>query len=128
MTNLSVLQTAMRAFGVIFCLVYPLFRIWPSGWQWSPSQGEYELMIVGVYAVLGVMLFLSASDPLKHSSLIWFTVWSSAVHGLIMLLQAFADASEQGHLLGDIPALFLVALVLGITLRKEEASANQPTA
>ena len=124
MTNRSVLQFALRAFGIVFCLVYPLFQIWPSGWQWTPSQGEYELMIVGVYAVLGVMLLLSASNPLKHSSLIWFTVWSSAVHGLIMLGQTFADSSERGHLLGDIPALFLVALILGITLRKEEASVS----
>jgi len=124
MTNLVVLQTSLWAVGVIFCLVHPLFRSWPSGWQWTPSQGEYELMIVGVYAVLGVMLFLSASNPLKHSSLIWFTVWSSAAHGAIMLYQTSLDTAEQGHLLGDIPALFLVALVLGITLRKEEAAAS----
>jgi len=77
MTNRSLLQLALRAFGIVFCLVYPLFQIWPSGWQWTPSQGEYELMIVGVYAVLGVMLLLSASNPLKHSSLMMTTNWHS---------------------------------------------------
>ena len=52
MTNLSFLELGLRLFGIVFCLVYPLFQIWPSGWQWTPSQGEYELMIVGVYVVL----------------------------------------------------------------------------
>jgi hypothetical protein len=35
------------------------------------------------------------------------------VHGVIMAWQAFSDAAERGHLLGDVPALFLVAIVLG---------------
>jgi hypothetical protein len=54
----------------------------------------------------------------------WFPVWSSVVPGLIILGQTFSDSSERGHLLDDISALFLVVLVLGITLQKEEASVN----
>jgi hypothetical protein len=30
-----------------------------------------------------------------------------------MAVQAFSEASERGHLVGDVPALFLIALVLG---------------
>ncbi len=69
-------------------------------------------MIMGVYATLGVFLILAAKNPLAHTSLIWFTIWSSIVHGGIMLVQAIADETERANLLGDIPALFLVALVL----------------
>ena len=29
-------------------------------------------------------------------------------------LQAVVDAAERGHLLGDVPALFIVAIVLAI--------------
>ena len=42
-----------------------------------------------------------------------FTVWSSMVHGLIMAGQAVIDPTECGHLLGDVPALILVAIVMG---------------
>jgi hypothetical protein len=39
-----------------------------------------------------------------------------------MLLQALADDTERANLLGDIPALFLVALVLWFLMpRKSQA-------
>jgi hypothetical protein len=34
------------------------------------------------------------------------------VHGGIMLVQAILDETERMNLLGDVPALFLVAIVL----------------
>jgi hypothetical protein len=70
-------------------------------------------MIVGVYVTLGVFVWLAARDPLRHLSLIWFTAWSSLVHGGIMAVQALVDPAEHGHLPGDVAALFLVAAVLG---------------
>ena len=38
------------------------------------------------------------------------------VHGAIMGVQAFSDASERGHLIADVPALFLVAIVLAVLM------------
>jgi hypothetical protein len=108
------LQLALIAFGVAFLVVYPLMQLWPSGWVWTPGQHEYEQMIVGIYATLGVFLIWASREPEAHLSLIWFTVWSSVVHGGIMAVQALVDASEHGHLVGDVPALFLVAAVLGL--------------
>ncbi len=32
MSRPKLLQIALVAFGVIFCLLYPLSIIWPSGW------------------------------------------------------------------------------------------------
>jgi len=40
-------------------------------------------------------------------SLIRFTVWSSVVHGAIMAVQAATDHGQMGHLMGEVPALFL---------------------
>ena len=108
------LRAALLAFGVAFLLVYPLMVVWPSGWAWQPSQHEYEQMIVGIYATLGVFLIRASREPEAHLSLIWFTVWSSVVHGGIMTVQAIVDPAEHGHLPGDVAALFLVAIVLGI--------------
>ena len=108
------LRIALLVFGIIFLLVYPLMLIWPSGWSWQPGQHEYEQMIVGVYATLGVFLIRASRNPSAHRSLIWFTVWSSVVHGLIMAGQAIVDPVERGHLVGDVPALLLVAIVLAL--------------
>jgi len=72
------------------------------------------MMIIGVYATLGVFLLFAARNPYAHKSLIWFTVWSSVVHAAIMGVQALTDPAERGHLLGDVPALILVAIVLAV--------------
>ena len=68
------LRAALVAFGIAFLLVYPLMVVWPSGWAWQPSQHEYEQMIVGIYATLGVFLLWASREPSAHLSLIWFTV------------------------------------------------------
>ena len=113
-TKEKYLQLALRAFGAVFLLVYPLGMVWPSGWVWHGGEGMYYLqMIAGVYAVLGIYLIIAAKDPKAHRSLISFTVWSSVVHAGIMAVQAFGDQNETGHLVGDVPALLLVAAVLG---------------
>jgi len=114
------LRIALIVVGLIFIVgVYPLMMaLWPSGWRWNPNQPEYEQMILGVYATLGVFLLLASRDPLQHLSLIRFTVWSSLVHAGIMAVQAIQTPGERGHLLGDVPALAVVALVLaGLTPR-----------
>ena len=119
--KLKYLTVALYAFGIIFIVGVPamMMWIWPSGWGWTPSQPEYEQMIMGVYATLGVFLILAAKNPLAHSSLIWFTVWSSIVHGGIMLVQAIVDETDRMNLLGDVPALFLVAIVLWYLMPKK---------
>lgn len=113
----SLLKLALGLFGVIFLLVYPLAIVWPSGWAWhqgAPQDSQYFMMIVGVYATLGVFLILAARDPRANLSLIWFTIWSSIVHAAIMAVQAMGHGEFTGHLMGDVPALLLVALVLGV--------------
>jgi hypothetical protein len=113
------LRIALIVVGIAFLLIYPLIKIWASGWAWQPSQSEDEQMISGIYATLGVFLLWASRQPLAHLSLIWFTVWSSFVHGLIMAVQAVIDPAEYGHFFGDIPALFGVAIVLGFLTRRE---------
>ena len=112
--KLKYLKIALYVFGAIFLVgIYVMMMwVWPDGWGWTPRQPEYEQMIMGVYATLGVFLILAAKNPLAHRSLISFTIWSSIVHGGIMLVQAIVDETERPNLMGDIPALFLVAIVL----------------
>jgi hypothetical protein len=112
-TREKLLKIALVAFGAIFFAIYPLSLIWPAGWQWHSGHGQYYFqMICGVYAVLGAYLIAAARDPAEHRSLISFTVASSIVHAGIMAVQATYDGHEIGHLVGDVPALVLVAAVL----------------
>jgi len=109
----KMLKLALRVFGFIFLLIYPLGYLWPSGWVWHGGMGGYYLqMIAGIYAVLGIFLIIAAKNPAAHRSLISFTAWSSIVHATIMGLQAIGDKHESGHLMGDVPALILVAATL----------------
>ena len=112
--RLTSLRLALRLFGLVFIFgLLPLTVVWPSGWAWHEGgQSDYLQMIMGIYATLGVFLILAARDPLAHLSLIWFTVWSSIVHGAIMTVQSVAHPGHLGHLLGDVPALFVIAGVL----------------
>ena len=121
--KLKYLSVALYVFGLFFIFgVYPMMEwIFPEGFGWTPRQHEYEQMIMGVYATLGVFLVLAAKNPPAHASLIWFTVWSSIVHGGIMLVQALVDETDRMNLIGDVPALFLVAIVLGYLMPRKAA-------
>jgi hypothetical protein len=117
------LRIVLTVVGLIFIFgIWLLMRVWPSGWQWQPSQPEYEQMIMGVYATLGVFLLLAAREPPRHRSLILFAAWSSIVHAGIMGLQAIRDVAERGHLIGDVPALAIVGILLLILALKSAES------
>ncbi|MFA5958448.1 DUF6632 domain-containing protein [Hyphomicrobium sp.] len=74
------------------------------------------MMIVGVYATLGVFLIRASSNPSANRSLILFAIVSSIVHAGIMTIQSLGAGMHMGHLMGDVPALILVAIVLGVLL------------
>ncbi|MGB6310737.1 MAG: DUF6632 domain-containing protein [Steroidobacteraceae bacterium] len=120
------LRVALIVFGLIFLLaVYPLTIVWPAGWAWhNTGQSMYLQMILGIYATLGVFLLIASRDPLAHRSLIWFTVWSSLVHGGIMAVQAMEFPEHRGHLLGDVPALLIVAVVLALLMPRRAAGTS----
>ena len=114
-SRILALRIALIASGAIFMFgIYPLSIAWPSGWSWGHGHSHYLMMIIGVYATLGAFLLLASRDPYADRGLIWFTVWSSVVHGGIMAVQALSEPQQIGHLWGDVLALFVVALALGL--------------
>jgi hypothetical protein len=42
-----------------------------------------------------------------------------------MGVQSFNDAGERGHLLGDVPALFLVAITLAALMPRTASAASR---
>jgi uncharacterized protein DUF6632 len=115
MDRSGALRVVLILVGLIFIFgIFLLGMVWPSGWAWGQGHSHYYLMILGVYATLGVFLIIASKNPAAHTSLIWFTVWSSVVHAVIMAAQSVMDSAERGHLVGDVPALLIVAIVLGV--------------
>ena len=121
-TRLTYLRYVLIATGIIYVAgIFPLTRLWPSGWSWGSGHSHYLPMILGVYATLGVFLLAAARDPLANRSLIWFTVWSNVVHAGVMAVESISDPAEMGHLVGDVPALLLVAGALALLLPRRNA-------
>ena len=115
--RIQTLRIALVLTGIAFLSLYPLTVLWPSGWAWhSGPQSLYLEMIFGVYATLGIFLMMASRNPLAHKSLIWFTIWSSAVHAGIMGAQAVAIPMHISHLWGDVPALLIIAAALAFLM------------
>jgi hypothetical protein len=117
------LRIALFVFGLFFIFgIWPLSQVWHSGWSWHEGgRSHYFEMILGIYATLGVFLILASREPMAHASLIWFTVWSSVVHGAIMGVQALGDPQQTGHLWGDVPALFIAAIILAVLMPRRRS-------
>jgi hypothetical protein len=81
-------------------------------------DNDYYLMIIAVYSVLGIFMIRAAKDPAANSSLIWFVVWSSVAHSLVMAWESFRTPMMMGHLVGDVPVLLIVAAVLGTLMSR----------
>ncbi len=121
------LRIALVAVGITFMVgIYSLILVWPSGWSWhaghSHSMPHYLQMMLGVYVTLGVFLLIASRNPLANLGLIWFTVWSSVVHAVIMTAQALANPDQIAHLWGDVPGLLVVAAVLAFLTRRATAA------
>jgi hypothetical protein len=121
--RIKYLRIALQLVGVTFIFgIYALTLVWPSGWSWHTGHTPHYLqMILGVYATLGIFLLVASRNPLAHLSLIWFTVWSSVVHAVIMAAQALANPEHIGHLGGDVLALVLVAGILAFLTARAAA-------
>ena len=121
--RLFALRVVLVVAGLACLAVQPLMMFWPSGWTWHSGHSDYPLMIVGLYATLGVFLLRAVRDPAAHRSLIWFFVWSSLVHGGIMAAQALTSPGQMGHLIGDVPALLGAAVALALLAPRAPANA-----
>jgi hypothetical protein len=118
----TALRVALVLVGATCLALGPLMLVWPSGWRSSPHHPHYEQMIVGIYFTLGIFLIRAAKEPMRHLSLIWFAVWSSIVHASVMTIQALTDSEHRGHLVADIPALFLAAAVISFLVLRRQRS------
>ena len=114
----SALRIVLVLVGAMCLALGPLMLVWPAGWRWSPHHTHYEQMVVGIYFTLGIFLIRASKDPLQHRSIIWFAVWSSIAHASIMTIQALAGPEHRGHLVADVPVLFVGAAALSFLMSR----------
>ena len=62
--RLLFLRIALIVVGLTFIFgIYTLGMVWPSGWAWGHGHSHYLMMIIGVYATLGVFLLIASRNP-----------------------------------------------------------------
>src|SRR5262245_39902287 len=62
--RLLFLRIALIIIGLTFIFgIYTLSVLWPSGWAWGQGHSHYLMMIIGVYATLGVFLLIVSRNP-----------------------------------------------------------------
>jgi hypothetical protein len=128
--RIKYLRVALLIVGLIFTFgLWSLTIVWPAGWAWhTGGRSDYLEMIFGIYATLGVFLMIASRDPMAHKSLIWFTVWSSFVHGGVMAIQSVADLRHIRHLWGDVLALIVMGVVLASLMPRRTIVGSLPSA
>ena len=58
--RLLLFRIALIVIGLTFIFgIYTLGTVWPSGWTWGQGHSHYLIMIIGVYATLGVFLLIA---------------------------------------------------------------------
>ena len=122
------LRWLLAATGIFFVFgLYPMSRLWPAGFGWSPLHPAFERMMVAMYASLGVFLMLAARAPTRYRPIIDFTIVSSIAHGGVMAIDAARDEHNRLHLFTDVPALLALAVLLMI-LRSAATEGGCPSA
>jgi len=77
---------------------------------WSPRNIPTELMIGSIYFAMGIIMLMTAKNPLSHKSFVDFVVVANIFHAIVMILFAqnifhLGDAALIG-LMGVLPLLF----------------------
>ena len=96
--------------------------LYPPGFLWGthpdsphhPPLSPYLYMLMAMYVAWALLMIRGARDPLAHRSIVDYGILANALHGGVMLVEAFAYPHEMQHLWADVPALFALCVVLWI--------------
>ena len=113
MNKEKVLRVYLYAFGLanVFVVSFTVPLLFGDQLLWTPRNLPTEMMLAGIYFVMGLIMILAARNPLSHKAFIDFVALSSIVHAVIMLIYAehifhlLVDVGFMG-LLGVVPLLF----------------------
>jgi hypothetical protein len=72
----------------------------------------YLFMMLSLYAAWAILLLRGARDPRAAASLFDWGILANALHGSLMVIQAFIYPNEHAHLWADVPMLFAISVVM----------------
>ena len=119
--SLSQSATMMRIVGWVTLVILPAALVaFPSGFLWGthpasphhPPLSPYLFMLIAMYVAWAILMIRGASDPLGYARIVDYGLLANLLHALVMLVQSFVYEHELMHLVGDVPALFVVCAVL----------------
>jgi hypothetical protein len=111
------LGVAMVMAGLGFVVFYPLsMGSGREGWVWAGPERSmpFEHMLYVMYVVLGLFLLRGAREPLRHMSLVNYTIVANLIHATAMLIDGWRLDYENEHLGigGDVVGTYAAALIL----------------
>ena len=68
--------------------------------------------LVAMLVAWAALMIRGARDPLANRAIVDSGILANALHGLVMLVQAFVYPHEHQHLWADVPLLFVICAVL----------------
>src|SRR5215469_16389147 len=99
-----------RTIKIVLLVVGLLFLIGVYGLIAAVPPADQ--MLGSVYATLGVVGLLAASNTSATRSVIAFAAWSSLVRGGVMAVQAIYNTIPRSHLLVAVLPLFVIGVAL----------------
>jgi uncharacterized protein DUF6632 len=98
--------------------------------MWGHGGRAVVLMLVAINLVIGITLFRSAGDPLRHRSAIDLALAINTAHMAMMAVLAVTEPHALIHLVGDVPAgmvptLLLLAVWLPVRAKASSATASR---
>jgi hypothetical protein len=103
------LKIVLVLVGLLFCAaIYPVI----GGLRDPANSDTGDIMMMGVYFMLGLFLLLAVRNPSAHRSLIAFAAWSSFAHAAVMSTLGLEMASERTGFLAGSGVLVVIGVVL----------------
>lgn len=136
--SLARLSVSLRLYGVlwtaffVFMGINEVFEVVAhdstlgSLTMWGHGGHAPPLMLVAINVVIGIALFYSANDPLRHRSAIDLALAINIVHMATMAVLGVTEPHELIHLVGDVPAGMIptvILLAVWLPVRAKDSSA-----
>ena len=113
MDSIRLLKLYFWTFGLlnIFVISFTVPVLFGDLLLWQPRNMPVEMMIGVIYFAMGIIMILSASNPLAHKSFLDFVIISNILHVIVMVVYAknilhlIVDVIPIG-LMGVLPLIF----------------------
>lgn len=111
--KLRTYSIVMVVFGASLFGLPVVVEILPDLFRWHEPAVNMadEHMIVSMFYAIGICFIMGAKDPVKNAIIIDYLIISSILHASVMAYYALTLETEMPHMWGDVPLLYLFAII-----------------